>query len=428
MSAYTKLRGAAIELYLGDGLAALKRGVRGAGRRVLQRPREVHFFHQVDDPHSHLMVQGLGRLLRAFPELSFVPHVVPEPAADVDPDPELRVAYLRRDAALLSRHVDVELPAHELVTPPADRVRRVNAVLLAEREPQAWLEAAHALGEALWRDDGETLASLVRAWGTAPGHQVQPRLETNYRLLRKMGHYFGGVVIVEGERYEHVERLVHLQARLDPEAPPLLLARRAPEEVSTRVDPEQPIEVFFSFRSPYSYLAIELLARPPFEGVPLRLRPILPMVSRGLSLPKSKRDYIVRDAHREARRQSIPFGKICDPLGAGVEHALALFFAADAQGRGHAFARAAMRGIWSEALDLADPSVAIRLALNVGLSAGVAEAALAGETWRAQAGENAEAHRAAGHWGVPVMVHADLMVWGQDRLWILARERGIGTR
>src|SRR5206468_1523631 len=90
------------------------------------------------------------------------------------------------------------------------------------------------------------------------------------------------------------------------------------------------------------------------DGVPLQLRPILPMVTRGLKLPQIKRLYIVRDAKREADRLNIPFGELCDPLGKGIEHCLALSHWANQRGQLLAFARSAMRGIWAEARDMGE--------------------------------------------------------------------------
>ena len=430
MSAYTKLRGAAIDLYLGDGLAALRRGLRGAGRRLARRPRALHFFHQVDDPQSHLMLQGIARLLQVYPELTLVPHVVPEPAADVDPEPELRAAQQRRDAALLARHLQVGFPGvgptgphGELVPLPADRVRRVGAVLLAEREPGVWLRAAYELGEALWRDDGEDLARLVKHYGAVPGQQVNSRLETNYRRLRAMGHYVGGTCVCEGEYFEGVERLSYLHWLLSPrESAPLIGARPPATGSGDRSSRSEALEVFFSFRSPYSYLALELLGRPPFAGVPIVARPVLPMVTRGLPLPRAKRDYLVRDARREAVRQQIPFGRICDPRGEGVENALAGFVAAAAVGRGFEFARAATRGVWSEASELAVPRVVAGLVEASGGSVASFERARTEGSGRAAAEEHAARLRELGFWGVPVVGRGERWVWGQDRLWMLARD------
>ena len=42
-------------------------------------------------------------------------------------------------------------------------------------------------------------------------------------------------------------------------------------------------------------------------------------------VPKSKRMYILYDVNREASALRIPFGKVADPLGRGVERCYALY-------------------------------------------------------------------------------------------------------
>ena len=140
------------------------------------------------------------------------------------------------------------------------------------------------------------------------------------------------------------------------------------------------------------------------------------MVMRGLPVPSSKRTYVVKDAAREARRYDIPFGHICDPVGDGVERCLALFVLADAHGKGVAFARAAMRAIWSEALDLTEDAVLIALAAEVGIDETEALASLRDESFRDVTERNRERLYELGHWGVPVLEAGTLAVWGQDHL------------
>jgi hypothetical protein len=43
------------------------------------------------------------------------------------------------------------------------------------------------------------------------------------------------------------------------------------------------------------------------------IRPLMPTVLRGLSVPLAKQLYILGDACREASAWNIPFGKIADP-------------------------------------------------------------------------------------------------------------------
>src|SRR6202000_2087417 len=104
-------------------------------------------------------------------------------------------------------------------------------------------------------------------------------------------------------------------------APPRDVRRGPPPAVAQAAV----IECWFSFRSPYSWIAfprVRALAR--HHGAELRLRYILPMVMRGLPVPRVKARYIMFDTNREAGRVGVPFGTIVDPVGAGAERALAV--------------------------------------------------------------------------------------------------------
>ena len=116
----------------------------------------------------------------------------------------------------------------------------------------------------------------------------------------------------------------------------------------------KPLVLFFSFRSPYSYLALaRTYAMADHYGLNLKIRPVLPMVMRGLSVPKAKRFYILKDAAREARLHRVPFGKVCDPVGAGVERCMAIWPFAEKEGRLREWLRAAATGIWSQGINAA---------------------------------------------------------------------------
>src|SRR5205085_9920002 len=95
------------------------------------------------------------------------------------------------------------------------------------------------------------------------------------------------------------------------------------------------------------------------------------------------------DANREADRLGIPFGNIADPLGKGVENALAISKLAIERGRGVEFLTSAARGAWSEARDLADYVDLREIVERCGLSWDDAKAALADESWKVWAQDNA---------------------------------------
>ncbi len=408
------LRARVLGAYLSPG--PLRRGVTRLRRRPPFRRPTLEVFHQVDDPHSTLLLQGLERLLARHPELGLRFTVVPAPAADADPEPALRRSWARSDASALAAASDLSFPAE--ATPPSDdRVRRANAVLLRERPATNQLQAALRVGDAMWRGDAAALAALTKELGTAQGQDVRPVLEAHYRTLRQRGHYQGGMVRFGGEWFWGVDRLPFLlralaDAGVGDAAP--LVTWRAPAAAPRA----EPLEVFFSFRSPYSYLAIARLWARWAEGAfQLRLRPVLPMVMRGLPVPRAKRLYIVRDAKRLADAQGVPFGRLVDPLGAGVERCLAVVCALPDAGSKLRFAAAAFEGIWSRARDVATDRGLLAVAEAAGLDEGVVRAALGDESWRGEAETNRVALKEElGLWGVPSLRLGRRTAWGQDRL------------
>ncbi|MGH2898937.1 MAG: DsbA family protein, partial [Solirubrobacteraceae bacterium] len=169
------------------------------------------------------------------------------------------------------------------------------------------------------------------------------------------------------------------------------------------------------------YIALERIEdvlRP--YGVPLVLKPVAPMVARGLPVPTVKRMYIVRDAKREADRLGIPFGELCDPLGAGIDHCLAIAHWAAQRGQLMPFARSAMRGIWAEARDVAEYVDLRHLVERAGLPWDEARAAIGDPEAAKAAQTNATELALYSLWGVPSLRCGDFVAWGQDRLELLA--------
>ena len=70
-------------------------------RRKRREPHGIDYFHQIDDPYSHLAAQGLLQL-QAWYEVKVRVHLVPPPADWAAPERALLQAYARLDAARLS--------------------------------------------------------------------------------------------------------------------------------------------------------------------------------------------------------------------------------------------------------------------------------------------------------------------------------------
>lgn len=276
----------------------------------------------------------------------------------------------------------------------------------------------------MWVHDRKALTKLLGKFGTEATVAVPPVLDSNYAELRKAGHYQGGMLHYGGEWYWGVDRLPYLEAALardfNKEVANVVTrkAERAPAKLS---DKPLTCELWFSFRSPYSYLALEQIESvlAPYS-VPLELRPIMPMVTRGVPLPNVKRMYIVRDAKREADRLGIAFGELCDPLGAGIDNCMAIAHWASQRGALLPFAKSAMRGIWSEARDMAEYVDLRYVVERAGLPWDEAKQAITKTDWQKWSQTNVADLAVIGLWGVPSVRCGEFVAWGQDRLPLLA--------
>lgn len=421
-----RLKGKAIAAWLGP-----------TGQRAhsaLSRARSdgpLAYYFDVEDPWSYLGAQILARLVASY-AMPFEIHVVSRPASDVTPEVILRDAYAVRDAQELARYYDVEFPGRKTAD-PGIAVRMASGLirdLTAEQKLQAILD----MGKGLWSGDGKPVDLTLGRIGSESTVAVPPRLAAAYATLRKRGHYQGAMFWYRGAWFGAIDRVGYLEIELARDTRKsiagVLKVRPESERGSLQLatDKNKPtlgLEMWFSYRSPFSYLALEQIgAIAAQHQVPLILRAVAPIVNRGYSLPTAKRTYILEDAKREADRQGVPFGEICDPLGQAVNHCLAISHRLAARDDGHAshlvFARAAMRAIWSQARDLSS-YVDLRSVVEIaGLPWAEVSGWVADPAAASTAASNAIDLEAIGLWGVPSFRIGDLWLWGQDRMPLLA--------
>ena len=177
------------------------------------------------------------------------------------------------------------------------------------------------------------------------------------------------------------------------------------------------LDFFFSFRSPYSYLAgPRAFALSDRFDVEIAFRGVIPMAMRGQSVPRAKSLHTLRDVAREAARLQLPFGRIHDPLGDGAIRCLLVAEHAVDVGRAREFVLVASRAIWGEAVEVASDDGLRGVCERAGLEWAACQAALHDPALRARVDASTAALGALGHWGVPVTVFGDELFWGQDRI------------
>jgi 2-hydroxychromene-2-carboxylate isomerase len=176
------------------------------------------------------------------------------------------------------------------------------------------------------------------------------------------------------------------------------------------------VDFFFSFRSPYSYLAAPRVFALADRGIEVCFRGVIPMAMRGQSVPRAKQLHTMRDAKREATRLGMPFGPVWDPIGDGALRCLLVSEHAVDEGRERAFVLGASRAIWAQGAYVSRDEPLREVCVAAGLDWDACRAAIANPNMRARVDANTKALAALGHWGVPVLVHEGELYWGQDRI------------
>ena len=414
-------------------------------RRRKGEPHRIEFFHQVNDPYSHLLAQALVELHARY-DVEVVTWLVEPPEDWAAPARALLESYSLVDARRLAAKAAFHATSAE---PPSSESamsvqRQLAATLATPEEPGAaeTLEAAVALGKGLW--SGESGAATE---GTATDATLKVALRAGTERRADLGHYLGGTCFYGGEWTWGIDRLAYLEERLadlgarrssgDPDAgqkagaptgdvpiyaQPRLLDEPVPAEALEAANLPD-LHFFASFRSPYTWISTERVIRlaEAFD-VNLRIRFVLPMVMRGLPVKRSKRVYILLDAAREARRNGVPFGPISDPVGKPVERGYSLLPWAIEQGRGIEYFRSFMTLAFSQAVDAGSDRGLRRIVEEAGLDWSEGRGYLDDPAWREEAERNREELFDLGLWGVPSFRVGSVATWGQDRLWVVEDE------
>ncbi len=394
--------------------------------RLLRRLRgalpAVHYFHQADDPYSHLAVQKLAQLRECYP-VTFEVHLTSRPAPEYLGSSGQFDAWALSDAESIAAAYGVRFPAAARL-PEADTLAAANDALAGALETGAFATRAVEIGDALW--SGEQLRS-----GNA--QRVNQAVEAGNRLRRRLGHFQGGMFYFDGEWFWGLDRLHLLEARLRTEglASPgaaVCVPEPVPRDTTELDCSGVHLEYFPSLRSPYTAVGhrrvLDLIDR---SGVSVHLRPVMPMLMRGVTAPRAKQRHIITDAGREGRAHGAPLGRIVDPFGEPVKRAFALFPGAVALEREMAFVTEYLQAAWMDGVDITADKGLEAVARRAGLSWPALRAASRDADWESLLDENLSGMLGAGLWGVPSFRVSggsapSAAWWGQDRIWRVENE------
>ena len=185
-----------------------------------------------------------------------------------------------------------------------------------------------------------------------------------------------------------------------------------------------PIDFYFDFSSPYSYIASEWIdAVAARHGRVVRWHAVLlgaTFQAAGLKSPVDhpiKREYSLRDFARSARFAGVPYTHP-DRFPVTTQNAARVFWwLNDTAGpeRAVAWAHAGLRAYFTQGQDLSDPAVLRIALLGAGIVASQAEAVYTDPAWKDRLRHENNKAIAAGVFGAPFFVVDGEPFWGNDR-------------
>jgi 2-hydroxychromene-2-carboxylate isomerase len=185
-----------------------------------------------------------------------------------------------------------------------------------------------------------------------------------------------------------------------------------------------PIDFYFDFSSPYSYIASEwvdavaarhgravkwhaILLGATFQAAELKSPVAYPM----------KREYSIRDFGRSARFAGLPYvmpGKFPIP----TQNAARVFWWLHDTGapeRAVAWAHTGLRAVFTQDQDLSDTAILRGVLADAGIDIAAAEAAYTDPVWKERLKRENDAAIAAGVFGAPFFFVDGEPFWGNDR-------------
>jgi len=405
---------------------AKKRAAAEKSRNAEGRAHVVEYFHQVDDPYSHLMAQIVAQFAESY-DIEVVPHLIRATGGRSQPEEEKLAVWARRDCGLIAPHYGLSFPDNAGVVPEPELQQAANRAL-TKLGAKDFLNQVEGISTSLW-SDGSIDAGQVTV------EEAEAALKAGSARLAELDHYSGAMLYYAGEWYWGVDRLFHLEERLrelgvckDPGQP--YIAPRPELDVRGVDASGLQLHFFPSLNSPYTAIiydnTIELSRACKIN---LHHKPVLPMVMRGVPAPPSKAAYIFFDVKRESEFLGVPFGNTVITIGEPTRQSYSLMPWAKSLGKDIELLSTLLRYAFAEGKGLHKQKYIKRAVEAVGLDWSEALKHLGGEDWKPFIEKHQdEMVEGMGLWGVPSYRlcgpdgEPDLEVWGQDRLWLVAAE------
>jgi 2-hydroxychromene-2-carboxylate isomerase len=422
-----------------NGLLTLKRQVQETKRKLFSRAHLVELYLRINDPYSYLLVQVLADFEQRF-DVQMQFRTTLNLQQDMYPEVGLWHDNGFLDASHLAAVYKLQWPTHAPKNDSYQIKQGSYALLQLENQSRKntlndWAAVEQVFKDYWFQQPTDALNKSLITHNTLDEAACSKQLLANEQVLLEQGHYMSAMLYYAGEWYWGLDRLDHLEARL------LLLGLGEGSEVQfdqtyrdfcktaplCAANPNsKKLTLYFSIRSPYSHLGLhQAIKLAQHYQLALEVKPVLPMVMRGLLVPDTKKMYIFHDTKREAVKLGIDYGFVADPLGEGVKRCYALFKYAQSLGKETGFLLNYAEAVNAQGIR-SETDAGLRIIVErTGLDWAYAQQLLkdddCSEQWQVWAEENRAQMLALGSWGVPTFQYGDLVLWGQDRAGLIER-------
>ena len=165
-------------------------------RRAENKPHQVFYLHQVDDPYSHLCCQILDQLENSY-DIELIPLVVGTPPPSSTPEVDMLKKHSIEDATVIAPYYGLTFGTSETDIEP-ENIKIAQSILLGT-EQESFAKISLEVGEALWRNDTEKLKTLQKNAAILNDEEISESININNQKQKQLGHYYGGIFAYEGE-------------------------------------------------------------------------------------------------------------------------------------------------------------------------------------------------------------------------------------
>jgi len=399
-------------------------------RKKEGRQHQVFYFHELSDPYSHITAQLISKLNKNY-DIDLIPLLVGDPPKATVHEPNLYRKYCLSDALRIAPFYQVEFPSSTL---PEDNLILLGQRVLSSLDKDNFINSVAEISNFVWSGNQEALEALVDD-KTLSKQGMLSVISSNEEKRDKVEAYMGSTFSYEGELYWGADRLDYLEERLIDLGLKNNLNKNLISEkkqtIATNIPQESNLELEFypSLNSPYTYISfprVKSLAQK--YSLKIVTKPVLPMLMRGMSIPRYKVKYILSDAAREGRKYGTNIKDVYSPLGEPAEMAYSLFPKIDELGKGFDYIQSLTKASFHDGINIGDKTFLKDLVNQLDLSWENVSTELNSDIWRTILKDNLEDMYSGNCWGVPSFKLTDedgknsFYQWGQDRLWLIENE------